>query len=409
MLQGRRILVGIGGGIAAYKTCDLVSRLFQAGAEVRCALTQSAQAFVAPLTFSTLSRHPAYGDAEFWQGDRPRPLHIELGEWAEAIVIAPLTANTLGKLAGGLADNLLTNILLASRCPVLLAPAMNTDMWQQPAVVRNWEQLRQDDRYHALEPGSGLLACDRVGKGRMAEPVELLWALQSLLHTGGQRDLAGRCILVSAGSTREFLDPVRFLGNPATGKMGLALVRAALHRGARAILVRGPMAPELLPPPLDRLQQVAIATAAEMQAAMLTALPAADCILMAAAIADVKPATRAPTKLPKGALPAALPLAPVPDIIAEISRSKKPTQTLVGFAAQTGDIVAPAREKLQRKNLDAIVANPIDVPEAGFGSDRNQAIWLDCQGNRTDFPSSSKFLLAHRIYDRLLAGQFLAG
>ncbi len=401
MLQGRRILVGVGGGIAAYKVCDLVSKLFQAGAAVRCVLTQAACKFVAPLTFSTLSRQTAYTDADFWQG--ARPLHIDLGEWAEMAVLAPLTANTLGKLAHGLADNLLTNILLASRCPVLLAPAMNTDMWGQAAVARNWACLLRDPRYHALEPASGLLACDRVGKGRMAEPTELLWAIESLACSGGKRDLAGRHLLISAGSTREFLDPVRFLGNPSTGKMGLALVRAALHRGARATLVRGPIAPDLLPPPHGNLQQVAVTTAAEMQAASVAALPEADCILMAAAVADVRPATRAPAKLPKQALPQALPLHPVPDIIAELARRKTPGQTLVGFAAQTGDIVAPALEKLQRKNLDAIVANPIDVPGVGFGSDSNQALWLDRTGNRVEFGPSSKLVLAHRIYDCLLA------
>lgn len=400
MLQGKRVLVGIGGGIAAYKSCDLVSKLFQGGAEVRCVLTESARQFVAPLTFATLSRHAAYTDATFWQGDRPRPLHIELGEWAEAIAIAPLTANTLGKLAHGLADNLLTNILLASRCPVLLAPAMNTDMWEQPTVQRNWVQLLQDERYHALEPGAGLLACDRVGKGRMAEPGELMLALQSLLHTGGKRDLTGRSVLISAGSTREFLDPVRFLGNPSTGKMGIALARAALHRGARVCLVHGPIAPELFPPPLANFQSVPVTTAAEMQAALLEALPAADCILMAAAVADVKPATRAGEKLPKKDLPEALPLLPVPDIVAELSRSKTPQQTLIGFAAQTGDIAPPALEKLKRKNLDAIVANPIDRPGCGFASDNNQALWLDRRGDRLEFPPSSKFLLAHRIYDR---------
>ncbi|MEO0949485.1 MAG: bifunctional phosphopantothenoylcysteine decarboxylase/phosphopantothenate--cysteine ligase CoaBC [Cyanobacteria bacterium J06641_5] len=407
MLQGKRILVGIGGGIAAYKVCDLVSQLFQAGADVRCVLTESACQFVAPLSFSTLSRHAAYTDAEFWRGDRPRPLHIELGEWAEAIVLAPLTANTLGKLAHGLADNLLTNILLASRCPVLVAPAMNTDMWEQPAVRQNWAQLQQDDRYHVLEPGAGLLACDRVGKGRMAEPSELLWALRSLLYVNGKRDLADKSILISAGSTREFLDPVRFLGNPSTGKMGIALARAALHRGARVILVHGPIAPELLPPPQANLQQVAVTTAAEMQATLLEAMPTADCTLMAAAVADVKPATCAAEKLPKRSLPTALPLVSVPDIVAELSRRKTPGQTLIGFAAQTGDLAAPALEKLQRKNLDAIVANPIDIPEAGFGSDRNQAIWFDRQGGRTDFPTGSKFLLAHRIYDRWQ--EFLVG
>jgi phosphopantothenoylcysteine decarboxylase / phosphopantothenate---cysteine ligase len=394
-MQGRRILIGIGGGIAAYKICEVVSTLAKAGAEVRVILTAGAQQFVTPLTFATLSRHPAYTDDSFWQPTHHRPLHIELGEWAEVFLIAPLTANTLGKLAYGLADNLLTNTVMASVCPVLLAPAMNTDMWEQQSVQRNWQLVQTDARYHVLAPGSGRLACDRVGAGRLAEPPEILAHLQSLLHTSGQ-DLSGQQVLISAGGTREFLDPVRFIGNPSTGKMGIALARAALHRGASVTLVHTPM--ENLPSGVDRIP---VESAAEMQQAMVTNFPKADLIIMAAAVADVRPATYSPTKLPKRSLPTQLDLAAVPDIVAELSQLKQPHQKLVGFAAQTGDIITPALEKLQRKGLDAIVANPIDQPDSGFGSDRNQVVLIDRQGNQRAIAPCSKLKIAHYLFDFL--------
>ena len=395
MLQGKRILIGIGGGIAAYKVCEVVSMLAKAGAEVRVILTDSAQKFVEPLTFATLSRHPAYTDESFWQPTHYRPLHIELGGWAEVFLIAPLTANTLGKLASGLADNLLTNTVLASVCPILLAPAMNTDMWEQQAVQRNWRLVQADTRYHALSPGSGLLACDRVGAGRMAEPPEILAHLESLLCSP-QRDLAGLRVLVSAGGTREYLDPVRFIGNPSTGKMGIALARAALHRGAGVTLVHAPIAE--LP---HGVRLVPVESAAEMQQTMMAHFSDADWIVMAAAVADVRPATFSATKLPKRSLPTQLDLAPVPDIVAELSGLKQPHQKLVGFAAQTGDILTPALEKLQRKGLDAIVANPVDQPDSGFGSDRNQAIFLDNQGKQMAIALCSKLEMAHRLFDFL--------
>jgi phosphopantothenoylcysteine decarboxylase / phosphopantothenate---cysteine ligase len=395
MLQGKRILIGIGGGIAAYKVCEVVSTLAKAGAEVRVILTRSAQEFVTPLTFATLSRHPAYTDDHFWQPTHPRPLHIELGEWADVFLIAPLTANTLGKLAYGFADNLLTNTVMASVCPVLLAPAMNTDMWEQQSVQRNWQLIQTDRRYHTLAPGSGRLACDRVGAGRLAEPPEILAHLESLLHTA-QLDLLGQRVLISAGGTQEYLDPVRFIGNPSTGKMGVALARAARHRGALVTLVHAPM--ENLPAGVDR---ISVKSAAEMQNAMESNLSAADWIMMAAAVADVRPATYSATKLPKRSLPTQLDLESVPDIVAGLSRLKQPHQKLVGFAAQTGDIVTPALEKLQRKGLDAIVANPIDQPDSGFGSDRNQAVFLDRQGREKAIASCSKLEMAHHLFDFL--------
>ncbi|AFY34425.1 bifunctional phosphopantothenoylcysteine decarboxylase/phosphopantothenate--cysteine ligase CoaBC [Calothrix sp. PCC 7507] len=394
-----RVLVGVGGGIAAYKVCEVVSQLFKTGVEVRVILTRSAQEFITPLTLATLSRHSAYTDDLFWQANHSRPLHIDLGEWADLLVIAPMTANTLAKLACGMADNLLTNTVLASTCPVLLAPAMNTDMWEQLAVQRNWQHLLTDSRFHGMGTASGLLACDRVGNGRMAEPQEILAYIQSLLHTKGQRDLLGKQVLISAGGTREYLDPVRFIGNPATGKMGLALAQAALHRGANVTLVHGVTNWDA---PLG-VQAIPVINAEEMQQVMWEYLPSADVIVMSAAVADVKPQDYSPEKLPKRSLPTALPLEPVPDILASLAQLKQPHQRLIGFAAQTGDIITPALEKLQRKKLDVIVANPIDQPDSGFGSDNNQAIFLDNQGRHEKVPPCSKLQMAHHLYDFVIS------
>lgn len=392
--QARRILVGVGGGIAAYKVCEVVSTLAKEGADVRVLLTRNAQEFITPLTLATLSRHVAYTDQNFWS-PQPRPLHIELGEWAELLVIAPLTANTLAKLVYGLADNLLTNTVLASTCPILVAPAMNTDMWEQPTVQRNWQLLQADARYHRVGPDAGILACDRVGAGRMAAPLEILTHVQSVLHTQGQRDLQGKRILISAGSTREYLDPVRFIGNPSTGKMGLALAQAALHRGAEVTLVHGPIA-EPVP---SGVQAVSVTCAQDLEQAMQGHFPQADWIVMAAAVADVRPAQYSAQKLPKRDLPPSILLETVPDIVAGLSKLKQSHQRLIGFAAQTGDIETPALEKLKQKGLDAIVANPIDQPNTGFGSDFNQAILLDWQGHRVEINRCTKLQLAHHLFD----------
>jgi phosphopantothenoylcysteine decarboxylase / phosphopantothenate---cysteine ligase len=396
-MDERRVLVAVGGGIAAYKVCQLVSSLVQAGMQVRVMLTDAAQQFVTPLSFSTLSRTSAYTDQDFWQGDRGRPLHIELGEWAELIILAPLTANTLGKLAHGLADNLVTNTILASTCPVIAAPAMNTDMWEQKTVQRNWHTLLEDDRYHAANPGSGLLACDRVGPGRMAEPETLLLQIQSLLMRS-QRDLVGKHILVSAGSTQEFLDPVRYIGNPSTGKMGAAIAQAAFYRGASVTMVHGPMAQVDLQF-LSGVRLIEATTAVTMRNAMQQEMAAVDWIFMAAAVADLKPKDYRDRKIPKNDLPKRLALVEVPDIIAGLSNHKQRHQRLVGFAAQTGDFETPAKEKMERKELDAIVANPIDLPNGGFGSDVNQGVWLDRWGRREEIPLCSKLEMAHRILD----------
>ncbi len=402
-----KVLIGIGGGIAAYKVCEIISSLFKTGLEVRVILTRSAQEFITPLTVATLSRHQAYTDDDFWQAINGRPLHIELGEWADVLLLAPMTANTLGKLTYGLADNLLTNTVLASTSPVLLAPAMNTDMWEQVAVQRNWQQLLQDPRYHSVGPGAGLLACDRIGAGRMAEPPEIIASVQSLLHTQGKRDLAGKRVLISAGGTREHLDPVRFIGNPSTGKMGLALAQAAINRGAIVTLIHSIPAglssdfPAIANGREERgsMKAIAVVSAEEMRQAMLLNFPLSDLIVMSAAVADVKPGIYSNEKLAKRSLPSTLPLEFVPDILTELGNLKHSHQTLIGFAAQTGDIVTPALEKLQRKKLDFIVANPIDQPDSGFGSDRNKAIVIDNKERQFEIEPCSKLQMAHYIFD----------
>jgi phosphopantothenoylcysteine decarboxylase/phosphopantothenate--cysteine ligase len=398
MVKGKRILIGVCGGIAAYKLCEVVSRLFQQGAEVRVILTERAQHFVAPLTFSTLARHPAYTDADFWQPIHPRPLHIALGEWADIFLIAPLTAQTLGKLTYGLADNLLTNTVLASRCPVLLAPAMNTEMWEQVAVQHNLTHLQADPRFHLLAPNAGLLACDRQGQGRLAEPQQIIDRLQALLFTQGERDLTGKRILITAGGTQEYLDAVRFIGNPATGKMGFALAQAAGDRGATVTVIHGPVGN--LPPPTG-ITLIPVTSAAQMEQALQYHAPQADWIIMAAAVADVKPAHMVPGKLAKQDLPPQLALAPVPDLIASLAQQKRSQQLLVGFAAQTGDIIPPAIAKLQRKKLDAIVANPVDQVNAGFGSDNNQAVVIFENGQQKTIPPCSKLEMSHLLLSYL--------
>ena len=399
-MKGKRVLIGVSGGIAAYKVCEVVSTLAKAGVEVRAILTDAAGEFVTPLTFATLCRHAAFTDKDFWEASHGRPLHIQLGEWAQVFAIAPLTANTLAKLAGGFADNLLTNTVLASKCPILLAPAMNTDMWEQPAVAGNWREVLTDGRYHAANPGAGMLACDRVGAGRMAEPSEILAQIESLLYTRGDRDLAGKRVLISAGGTREYFDPVRFIGNPSTGKMGIALARAALHRGAIVTLVHS-ITGEV---PLPGVRSIGLTSAQEMQQAMLECFPDADLTVMAAAVADVKPTEYHSEKLPKRSLPNALELTQVPDILAELGKLKQPHQKLIGFAAQTGDIVKPALEKLRSKKLDVIAANAIDKIGVGFGSDTNEAILINSEGKQVEIAPCSKLEMAHRLFDFAIEG-----
>ncbi len=410
----RRILLGIGGGIAAYKLCEVASTLAKQGAQVRTILTNSAQQFVAPLSFSTLCRHRAYTDADLWNADQPRPLHIELGEWAEILLLAPLTAHSLAKLVHGMADNLLTNTVLASTCPIVVAPAMNTDMWEQDVVQENWQKLLGRSRYHAVGPGAGLLACDRIGAGRLAEPPEILARLESILRPNpdgpglaAQTDLQGKRILISSGCTREYIDSVRFISNPSTGKMGSALALAAAHRGAEVTLVHGPMDGRDLPVS-SSIRTQSVTSAAEMAEVLFQEFDrldrSPDWTFMAAAVSDFGTGPTAIGKLPKAQFPQAIALEITPDIAAELGHRKQPHQKLIGFAAQTGaDILTPARGKLTRKNLDAIVANSVDRPGLGFGADRNQVFFITAKpGEPEPIGPCSKLLVAHGILDRVL-------
>ena len=396
------VLIGISGGIAAYKVCEVVSSLAKRGIEVRVIMTRSAAEFVTPLTFATLSRQPAYTDSDFWQPTNGRPLHIELAEWADVFLLAPVTANTLAKLTYGMADNLLTNTVLASNCPILFAPAMNTTMWLQPTVQENWRKLLKDARYTAIAPTDGVLACDAVGTGRMAEPEIILEYIESFLFTKGKQDLKGKHILVNAGGTREFIDPVRFIGNPSTGKQGIAIAKAAIHRGAKVTIISTSNSPL----PMGELSPSVrlVCTSAEMHQAMLEEFPLADITIAAAAVGDVRSKTTSDRKLPKSELPLNLELEYIPDIVADLATRKRHDQILVGFAAQTGteqEVVAAAKDKLERKGLDAIAANAVNSSQTGFGTDTNQATFIDKNGKVLSTPLCSKLELAHRLLDFL--------
>ena len=394
------VLIGVSGGIAAYKVCEVVSSLAKRGIEVRVILTRSAAEFVTPLTFATLSRHPAYTDADFWQPTNGRPLHIELAEWADIFLLAPVTANTLAKLAYGMADNLLTNTVLASNCPILFAPAMNTTMWLHPTVQENWRKLLyQSLRYTGIAPTEGILACDAVGSGRMAEPEMILEYLESFMFTKGKQDLKGKRILVNAGGTREFIDPVRFIGNPSTGKQGMAIAQAALHRGANVTLINASNSPTA-----EGIVVRFAASAKEMHRVMLEEFPNADITIAAAAIGDVRSKFQSDRKLPKSELPLNLELEYIPDIVADLVTRKQANQIVVGFAAQTGteaEVLAAAQDKLQRKGLDAIAANMVNTSQTGFGTDTNQATFISKAGHTISTPLCSKLELAHRLFDFL--------
>lgn len=402
-LAGRRILVGISGSIAAVKLPELVSALVQRGARVRCVLTPSAAQLVSAPALACLSRAPVALDGDQWTHREPRPLHIELAEWAELVLVAPLSATSLARWVHGLGDSLLASVLLATEAPVLVAPAMNTAMWQSPGVVRNWQALQGFERLLALGPSAGLLACDRQGAGRMAEPAALLLALESLALWGWRRDWQGQHLLVTAGPTREWLDPARCLTNPSTGRMGVLLAQAARLRGASVDLVHGPLAVD--PAWLEGLRCHPISTGAELQQRLHDLQPAATAVAMAAAVADHRPARPQASKLEKAALAEALAAGwqEVPDLLRQLVDQRPPGQRILGFAAQSGDVVAQARLKYARKGCDLLFANPIDRPGAGFAVASNQG-WLLGPGQGCQpLGPASKLAIAHSLLSALLA------
>ena len=400
-LAGRRVLVGISGSIAAVKLPLVVSGLVQCGAEVRCLLTPAAAQLVSPVALASLSRNPCNLEADQWSHRAPRPLHVELAEWAELVLVAPLSATSLGRWVHGLADNLLASTLLATEAPVLAAAAMNTAMWASQGVRRNWELLQSFERVLPLGPAAGLLACDRQGDGRMAEPQQLLLALECLQLWGWQRDWAGLRLLVTAGPTREPLDPARCLTNPSTGRMGVLLAQAARLRGAEVTLVHGPLA--LDSQWLEGLACVPVQTAADMEQALVRLQPSADAIAMAAAVADHRRQHPLPHKLSKDELAVELTSGwqPVPDLLAGLVNRRPPGQRILGFAAQSGEVLAEARAKWARKGCDLLFANPIDQADAGFGAPTNYGWLLGAQGGEQLIQPGSKLAIAQQLLTAL--------
>jgi phosphopantothenoylcysteine decarboxylase/phosphopantothenate--cysteine ligase len=391
MLKDRRIVLGVTGGIAAYKAAELVRELVRAQAEVHVVMTQSAKAFITPLTFQTLSGNPVITEL-FSLIEESEIGHISLAEKAEVLVIAPATANIIGKIAGGIADDMLTTIVMATKAPVLLAPAMNVHMWENAICQENIAKLRSRG-YSFIDPETGELACGYEGKGRLAEVSAIVEEICALLSP---QDFRRETTLITAGPTEEPLDPVRFIANRSSGKMGFALARAARRRGAEVILVSGPTG---LPAP-RQVKCIGVRSATQMREAVLTNLENASILFMAAAVSDYRPKQTAPGKIKKSEWKTVLELERNPDILFEAGQ-RKGKRLLVGFAAETENLLQNAQGKLKEKNLDLIVANDVSLPGAGFEFDTNIVKIIDCTGKIEELPLMTKEELADRILDRV--------
>ena len=390
-----KVMVGVSGGIAAYKAVELVRALQRHALDVRVTMTDAATQFLQPLTFSALTGHRVLRSLWHTSDSPDAPIdHIAEAQWADLLVVAPATADLLARFAHGLANDFLTTMYLATPAPVLVAPAMNSLMWQHPATQANVEILRQRG-VRIVEPDAGQLACGMVGPGRMAEPEQIANAVLAAL--GRSHDLAGEVVLITAAGTREALDPVRFLGNRSSGKMGYALAEAAQSRGARVILVSGPSA---LQPPIH-CELLRVTTAEEMRQAVLARQPESTIVIKSAAVADYRPVSVAAQKMRRQG-PLVLELQPTEDILAEVVQRRIPGQLIVGFAAETEDTVEQGRAKLLRKGADAIVVNDVGREDIGFDSDENAATFLTLS-TAIDLPRMSKRKLGDRILDEIVA------
>lgn len=393
MLKGKTILLGVTGGIACYKSAMLASALKKQHADVRVVMTRNATEFIAPLTFEQLTGNRVAVDT--FDRNHPHSVeHIALADRADLVLIAPATANVLAKLAYGLADDMLTTTVLACTCPKIAAPAMNTKMYLNPVTQDNLRKLRCFG-WELLEPGTGVLACGAVGPGRMPEPEELLAVC--LHHLSHERDMVGKKVLVTAGPTREALDPVRYLTNRSSGKMGYAIAKAASARGAEVTLVSGPT--NLPRPPYVNV--IDIQSAREMYEAVTSRSADMDLIIKAAAVADYRPATVAEDKMKKGDGELSIPLERTDDILKYLGEHKRPGQFLCGFSMETRDMVENSRKKLKKKNLDLIAANNVKVEGAGFGVDTNVLTILSPEGMK-ELPLLSKDEAAHALLDEIL-------
>lgn len=394
-MQTQTIALGIGGGIAAYKSATICSLLGKRGYDVEVLMTEHATQFIQPLTFQALTHHPVIVDT-FAEPNPQEIAHIAVADRAALYLIAPATANLLAKLAHGLADDMVTTTALATTAPVVVAPAMNVHMLQHPAVQDNLQRLQQRGVI-VIEPGSGPLACGYTGKGRLAEPEDIVDVVEAILHR--VRDLAAMHVVITAGPTVEEIDPVRFLSNRSSGKMGYALARAAVSRGARVTLISGPTQ---LAPPVGA-QLVRVQSTEDMFQAVHRVLPAADVFIAAAAPADFRPAQRSDRKWKKSEGIPVLALEQTPDILAAVVAARHPGLTVVGFAAETHDVLAEAVRKLERKRVDLLVLNDVSQPDAGFAVDTNRVTLVRPEAETETLPVLSKDVVASRILDEVVA------
>jgi phosphopantothenoylcysteine decarboxylase/phosphopantothenate--cysteine ligase len=398
-LAGKSVVLGVSGGIAAYKAAEVVRLLKRAGSQVQVVMTEAARRFIGELTMQTLSERPVLTDL-FNLDAESRISHIRIAEEADLLLVAPATADVIARLAAGLGDDMLTTLALVTRAPILLAPAMNVHMWQHPLTQANLDRLRLTGRLHTVGPGEGILACGDVGPGRLADPGLIVEAAARVLE---RQDLKDRRVLITAGPTQEPLDPVRFLGNRSSGKMGYAIARTAAARGAHVTLVTGPTS---LTAPLEA-EVVRVGTAAEMEAAVAARYETAEIIVMCAAVADFRPVEQATGKLKKEALgpEPVVRLARNPDILAGLGQRRARAgrgPLLVGFAAEIGDVVAEARRKRAQKGCDLVVLNDVSQPGAGFGTDTNKVTFVGPGDELEELPLVTKEEVAHRLWDRIV-------
>jgi phosphopantothenoylcysteine decarboxylase/phosphopantothenate--cysteine ligase len=397
MLRDKKIVLAVTGGIAAYKSAELLRLFIREDARVRVVMTAHAQEFITPLTFQTLSGEPVVTDMfNLWQDSRIG--HIALAEWADCLVVAPATANILGKIAAGIADDMLSTVILAFTAPVIVCPAMDVNMYKNRVVQANLNRLRKSGVY-VVEPGIGLLASGAKGKGRLAELEDILEDIEVAL---AKKDFAGKRVMVTAGPTRESIDPVRYISNRSSGKMGYALARVARRRGAEVVLIAGPTS---LPDP-PGIRMIRVNSASQMYKACMSEAKKADIIIKASAVSDYRPRQTASQKIKKKQSKFFLELEENPDIIAEIGR-RKGSRILVGFAAETSDVLKHAKEKMQKKNLDLMVANDVTRPGAGFDHDTNIVMVIDRfgekggKGEKEEWQKMSKIEVAEKLFDRI--------
>ncbi len=401
MLKGKHIVLGITGSIAAYKACLIIRALVKRGAEVQVVITPAGKEFITPITLSALTQKPVISDF-FSQRDGTWHSHVALGLWADAMLVAPCTASTLGKMANGIADNMLITTYLSMKAPVFIAPAMDLDMYSHPTTRQNMERLTSFGN-HIIEPQSGFLASGLEGKGRMEEPEAIVDALDAYFAEK-EGDLRGKRIMITAGPTYENIDPVRFIGNYSTGKMGFTLAAECARRGADVTLIAGPVA---LPTPDKRIKRIDVESCEQMHKAAVEVFPQTDAAILCAAVADFKPERMAESKIKRAGDDLVLRLVPTHDIAAELGRMKQDGQHLVGFALETNDEEANAESKLERKNFDFIVLNSLRNEGTCFRSDQNQISIISRNGKK-DFPKKVKSEVAKDIIDEL-AGMVKGG